>query len=73
MDSFLLNIGNSKLFNGCIMLLMNIGGKYLVLDMPSNMEKLFSTYFILRCLDLFSIFFMATRDIKIEKIVYIIN
>jgi hypothetical protein len=45
---------------------MNIGGKYLVLDLPGNMEKLFSTYFILRCLVLFSIFFMATRDIKIS-------
>jgi hypothetical protein len=66
MDTLLLSISNSKLFNGCIMLLMNIGGKYLVLDLPGNMEKLFSTYFVLRCLVLFSIFFMATRDIKIS-------
>ena len=66
METLLLNIANSKLFNGCIMLLMNIGGKYLAIDLPNNMEKLFSTYFILRCLVLFSIFFMATRDIKIS-------
>ncbi len=46
------------------MLLTNIGGKYLAIDMPDNLEKLFSKYFILRCLVLFSIFFMATRDIK---------
>lgn len=65
-DSILLNLSNSKLFNGCIMLLTNIGGKYLVMDMPTNLEKLFSTYFFLRILVLFSIFFMATRDIKIS-------
>lgn len=64
LDSILINLSNNKLFGGCIMLLTNIGGKYLAIDMPSNMEKLFSNYFILRYLVLFSIFFMATRDIK---------
>jgi len=64
MDSILVNLSNSKLFGGCVMLLTNIGGKYLAIDMPDNLEKLFSKYFILRCLVLFSIFFMATRDIK---------
>ena len=63
-DTILLNLSNSKLFSGCIMLLTNIGGKYLIMDLPDNMEKLFSKYFILRVLVLFSIFFMATRDIK---------
>jgi hypothetical protein len=63
-DTILLNISNNKLFSGCIMLLTNIGGKYLIMDLPDNMEKLFSKYFILRVLVLFSIFFMSTRDIK---------
>jgi hypothetical protein len=63
-DTILLNLSNNKLFSGCIMLLTNIGGKYLIMDLPDNMEKLFSKYFILRVLVLFSIFFMATRDIK---------
>jgi hypothetical protein len=65
-DNLLLNLANSKLFAGCIMLMSNIGGRYLSLDMPNNIEKLFSNYFILRCIVLFSIFFMATRDIKIS-------
>jgi len=63
-DNILINLSNSKLFSGCIMLLTNIGGKYLIMDLPNNMEKLFSKYFILRILVIFSIFFMATRDIK---------
>ena len=63
-DSILLNISNNKLFAGCIMLLTNIGGKYLVYEMPTNIEKLFVNYIFLRYLVIFSIFFMATRDIK---------
>lgn len=65
-DNILLNLSNSKLFNGCIMLLTNIGGKYLAQEMPNNIEKIFETNFILRYLVLFSVFFMATRDIKIS-------
>lgn len=65
-DNLLLNLANSKIFAGCIMLMSNIGGRYLSLDMPNNIEKLFSSYYILRCIVLFSIFFMATRDIKIS-------
>jgi hypothetical protein len=63
-DNLLIEISNNKLFGGAIMLLTNIGGKYLALELPTNIEKLFSTYSILRYLVLFSIFFMATRDIK---------
>ena len=65
-DTILMDLSNNKLFSGCIMLLTNIGGRYLALELPDNMEKLFSNYFILRYLVLFSIFFMATRDIKIS-------
>ena len=54
------------------MLLTNIGGKYLMLDIPKNLEKLFSQYFILRCLVIFSIFFMATRDIKISILLMLV-
>ena len=66
MDSALINLSNSPLFNGSIMLLSNIGGKYLALDLPKNIDVLFQDYAILRYLILFSIFFMATRDIKIS-------
>ena len=65
MDTLLLNLSNNKFFGGCIILLTNIGGKYIALDMPNNIEKIFSKYLFLRCLVLFSILFMATRDIKI--------
>lgn len=66
MDNILFQLGNSPLFNGSIMLLSNIGGKYLALDLPNNIDVLFEKYAILRYLILFSIFFMATHDIKIS-------
>ena len=66
MDNILFQLGNSPLFNGSIMLLSNIGGKYLALDLPQNIDVLFQQYALLRYLILFSIFFMATRDIKIS-------
>lgn len=65
-DTLLLNLSNNKIFAGCILLLTNIGGRYLSIDFPKNMDALFNQYFILRCLVLFSVFFMATRDIKIS-------
>jgi len=66
MDSVLINLSNSPIFNGSIMLLSNIGGKYLALDLPKNIDVLFENYAILRYLILFSVFFIATRDIKIS-------
>jgi hypothetical protein len=66
MDNILFQLGNSPLFNGSIMLLSNIGGKYLALDLPNNIDVLFEKYALLRYLILFSIFFMATHDIKIS-------
>jgi len=66
MDNLLITLSNSKIFAGGLMLLTNVGGKYLSLEIPSNIDKLFTNYYILRYFVLFSIFFMATRDIKIS-------
>ena len=63
-DNILINLSNNKLFCGCLMLVTNLGGKYLALELPTNIEKIFTSNLILRYLVLFSIFFMATRDIK---------
>ncbi len=65
-DNILFELSNNKIFGGCILLLTNIGGKYLAIDFPKNLDSIFSQFFFLRCLVLFSVFFMATRDIKIS-------
>ena len=71
-DNLLIELSNNKLFGGAVMLLTNIGGKYLAQELPTNLEKMFSNYFILRYLVLFSIFFMATRDIKMSMLLTLI-
>ena len=72
MEQVLIELATNKLFNGCIMLMTNIGGRYIMLDIPQNIEKMFSNYFLLRILVIFSIFFMATRDIKVAVLLSLI-
>jgi hypothetical protein len=63
-DNLLINLSNNKMFIGCILLMTNIGGRYLAIDFPKNIDTIFTNSFILRCVVFFSLFFMATRDIK---------
>jgi hypothetical protein len=71
-DVLLNSLSNSKIFIGCVILLSTLGGKYLSIDLPKNIEVLFLKYFILRGLVLFSIFFMATRDIKSSILLFLL-
>jgi hypothetical protein len=72
-DNVLTYLSNDKIFIGCILLLSNLGGKYLQIDFPKNIDSIFTKYFILRCIVLFSIFFMATRDIKISILLSLLS
>jgi len=65
-DDILISLSNNKIFAGSILLMSNLGGRYLSIDFPKNVENIFTKYFVIRCMVLFSIFFMATRDIKIS-------
>lgn len=61
-------LNNSKLFTGCIMLLMNVGSKYIMMDIPKSTEKIFSHY-LFRRFFVFCISFIATRDIYISMVI----
>jgi hypothetical protein len=63
-DLFFMELASNKIFNALIMITMNIGGKYLAMELPSNIDKLFQTHQGLRYMVIFAICFMATRDIK---------
>ena len=63
-DLFFMELASNKIFNALIMITMNIGGKYLAMELPSNIDKLFQTHQALRYMVIFAICFMATRDIK---------
>lgn len=55
-------LNKSKLLSGVTLLLLNIGSKYLILDITKGSQSLLKLK-IIRRLTLFSIFFVGTRDI----------
>lgn len=56
------NLNESSYFSGIMMLLLNIGSKYVVMEISDSQEQFFSNIIIRRIL-VFTIFFTATRDI----------
>ena len=62
------SINNNKYFYGLMMIILNVGSKYLTLDLSAPFLKaILSSTFIRRIL-IFSIVFIATRDLKISLI-----
>ena len=60
-------LNKSKLLSGVTLLLLNIGSKYLILDISKGSQSLLKLK-IIRRLTLFSIFFIATRNIVVSLI-----
>jgi len=58
-------LNSSKIFSGCIILLMNLGGKYISNEIPKNVDKFFDKSLV-RQFIIFSIIFVATKDLKIS-------
>ena len=65
------NIGDNKYFIGLMMIILNIGSKYINIDLGNYETSLLSSrvlgYFLI-----FTIVFIATRDIKVSIIVSIL-
>jgi len=55
-------LNNSKLFAGIIMILLNIGSKYIVMELSDTHEEFFNNIIIRRII-VFTVVFTATRDI----------
>ena len=55
-------LNNNKYFIGIMMLVLNLGSKYLSLEISQNQEQILSNKIIRRFV-LFSVTFVATRDI----------
>lgn len=60
-------LNNSKYFSGLIMILMNLGSKYVSLELSEEQEEFLSRKLIRRLL-VFAIFFVATRDVLVSII-----
>ena len=65
--NILSQLNNSKYFSGIIMVLLNIGSKYVSLEL-SEAQQQFLNHPIIRKLLVFTIFFVATKDIVVSVI-----
>ncbi len=63
LDILLNFINTSRLFNGFSTMCMQIGSRYMMAEIPSNIEKQFNRPFFRR-LFIFFIVYLAFRDIK---------
>lgn len=64
-------LNNSSLFNAFITLIMNLGSRYISIDLCNFQEKILSS-FIIRKLCIFAIFWMSTRDILLSILLTIL-
>ncbi len=62
-DKFFHNLNTSNYFIGIMMILLNIGSKYFVQELGSSLDAFFNIKIIRRLL-IFTVFFVATRDVK---------
>jgi hypothetical protein len=57
-----------KLFMAMIMLAMNLGGRFIVMDLPESIDQLFTQSSLLRMFVIFALFFSATQHIWLSII-----
>lgn len=62
-----LQLNGSKYFAGIMMLLMNLGGRYISMELSEMHEKILN-HKIIRRLLVFVLIFYATRDVKVSLI-----
>ena len=61
-------LNNSKYFAGILMILMNLGSKYISLELSETQDEFFSNIVIRRMM-IFTVVFIATKDIIISLII----
>lgn len=66
-----MSLNGSSFLAGCFMIIMNIGSKYVVLDIPIGMQHFFSHPYM-RKLTIFCIAYIATRNIKTSFLILLL-
>lgn len=64
--SSVLSINNSKFFAGLVMIMLNIGSKYITIKLSKKQEQYLNEFSLARQLLIFSIVWMGTKDIYIS-------
>ena len=65
------SLNESKIFSGIIMIAMNLGSKYISMELNETQEDFLNTKTIRRII-IFAVFFMATRDVLLSVILTIV-
>lgn len=71
MDSIINILNNSKFLAGVAILLTNIGGRYLSLELSKKEDKFLQQPYVRRLI-IFCVAFMATHDVLISLIITLI-
>ena len=61
-DRYAFNLSNNKYFIGMMMVLLNLGSRYIFLELGKSHDAFFNQPIVRRLL-IFTVFFVATRDI----------
>lgn len=61
-----LSVNNSKFFAGLVMIMLNIGSKYITIKLSKRQEDYLNQFSLARQLLIFSIVWMGTKDIYIS-------
>jgi hypothetical protein len=70
-ENLLAILNNNKIMWGITMLLLNLGGKYIVADLGKFHEKVLANEYVKKVI-LFSLFFVATRDVLVAFLLTIL-
>ncbi len=66
--NFFNSLNQSKYFAGIMMIVLNLGSKYITLELSESQDELFKNKIIRRFL-VFTVVFVATRDIFVSLII----
>ena len=61
-----LSVNNSKFFAGLVMIMLNIGSKYITIKLSKRQEEYLNQFSLARQLLIFSIVWMGTKDIYVS-------
>jgi hypothetical protein len=67
MDVLLASLNTNKIFTGLAMLVLNLGSRYIIMDIGAAYDKVLSNV-VVKQIVVFCMFFASTRDVKLALI-----
>lgn len=64
----LMSLSSSKFFSGLVVIMLNIGSKYVTIKLSNSQKKFLNEYDIFRQILIFSILWMGTKDLYLSLI-----